>query len=681
MAKQITIPRLEIHNFKGIKSQVVDFHTDRPTIISGRNATGKTTIADALVWLLWGTNSSGDTASKFGIKPYGADGQPMQELDTEVEATLLITDTQTGEVQELKLKRRWVSVWRTKSGETERRFEKNKGEYFINDVPSKESDYNKAVAALIPSEVFKSITNPSYFPNLPWKEKREILMRMTTEATYKDVAVGVAEFEQMLRDLSGKTVEDFSKELGANINRISAEINGIPGLINEAQRATPITPDYVTLEAEKADLERQLEEIDNSLLTAAQASSASQEAANRIYSRLEEIQREQNRILTAARQSAYDNAERANHARRELQAKKQQLQIEWMRQVTQNGQERSRIKEQVAGIQSEIDSLTREQSRLRQQWYEEDRRTFDRGAKLVCPVTGRDCADLSACADFQANGQKLMADFNAQKVARQAEITAKGQKLGEQIAAKTEQIKQLEAMRAKLNEQDHQQKDEYDVKTAAYETAIEQMAEARPAEVKGEDLPEWQALDRERLELTAQLESTPAAATSEDFTLKKRTVMSRLDEVKRKLGLRIIIEQQEKRIAELNAQEKAMLQQRADLQKQQAIVARLTRARFDEVERRVNRLFKMVRFQMFEPTATTGDEKPNCVCWIDNVRYSDANTAAQVNAGLDIINTLCEYYHINAPVFIDGAESINEFIPTESQLVLLKVTTEDFNIQ
>jgi hypothetical protein len=92
-------------------------------------------------------------------------------------------------------------------------------------------------------------------------------------------------------------------------------------------------------------------------------------------------------------------------------------------------------------------------------------------------------------------------------------------------------------------------------------------------------------------------------------------------------------------------------------------------------------MFKTVRFQMFEPTATTGDEKPNCVCWVGGNKFADTNHAGQVHAGLDIIATLCAYHHISAPIFIDYAESVNDFPAMESQLVLLKVTTDDFKIQ
>jgi hypothetical protein len=58
------------------------------------------------------------------------------------------------------------------------------------------------------------------------------------------------------------------------------------------------------------------------------------------------------------------------------------------------------------------------------------------------------------------------------------------------------------------------------------------------------------------------------------------------------------------------------------------------------------------------------------------VPYSDINNAAKINAGLDIINTLCTHYNAFAPVFIDNAESVNSLLPVNSQLIRLVVSKD-----
>ena len=65
-----------------------------------------------------------------------------------------------------------------------------------------------------------------------------------------------------------------------------------------------------------------------------------------------------------------------------------------------------------------------------------------------------------------------------------------------------------------------------------------------------------------------------------------------------------------------------------------------------------------------------------CIPLIGGVAYGSANTAAQVNAGLDIINALSRFYGVSAPIFIDNRESVNEIIPTQSQIINLVVTND-----
>lgn len=43
------------------------------------------------------------------------------------------------------------------------------------------------------------------------------------------------------------------------------------------------------------------------------------------------------------------------------------------------------------------------------------------------------------------------------------------------------------------------------------------------------------------------------------------------------------------------------------------------------------------------------------------------------NAGIDIINTLSDYYHVNCPIFLDNAESTNQFISSRGQSIKMYV--------
>ena len=300
MSKTTIITKLEIHNFKGVGNLLIEFNQLRPTIISGRNGTGKTTIADAYTWLLWGLNSEDQQTANFGIKPNDENGNVRLDLDPEVEGWFRIVDSATGEMTEMRLKRRWRSVWRTKSGEVEPEFVRNKGEYFIDDIPVKEAEYKAAVESIISPEIFKCITNPYYFPRLHWQDKREILLKMAGDVTIGDVARRAPEFEALLADLSGKTLDDYIKTYTTKITQINSELAQIPVRIQEAERATPQAPDYAALEAEKTELEARARELEKMASNANEAERARTKEQAEILQQIREKQSEQAREVSIA---------------------------------------------------------------------------------------------------------------------------------------------------------------------------------------------------------------------------------------------------------------------------------------------------------------------------------------------------------------------------------------------
>ena len=87
----------------------------------------------------------------------------------------------------------------------------------------------------------------------------------------------------------------------------------------------------------------------------------------------------------------------------------------------------------------------------------------------------------------------------------------------------------------------------------------------------------------------------------------------------------------------------------------------------------INDRFKHVKFVMFT-TLTDGTQIPACVCTFKGVPWSGGlNSAGRIQAGLDIINTLCHFYKTQAVIFIDCAESITNIPETKSQQIRLIV--------
>jgi len=94
------------------------------------------------------------------------------------------------------------------------------------------------------------------------------------------------------------------------------------------------------------------------------------------------------------------------------------------------------------------------------------------------------------------------------------------------------------------------------------------------------------------------------------------------------------------------------------------------------VERKINGMFSIVKFKMFD-TLINGGEVETCEAMVNGVPFSDLNNAMKINSGLDIINAICSFERITAPVFIDNAEAVNELLPTRSQMIRLVVTKDE----
>lgn len=87
-------------------------------------------------------------------------------------------------------------------------------------------------------------------------------------------------------------------------------------------------------------------------------------------------------------------------------------------------------------------------------------------------------------------------------------------------------------------------------------------------------------------------------------------------------------------------------------------------------------MFSLVKFKMYEKQIN-GGEVETCIATVDGIPYSDLNDAKKVNAGLDIINAICKFEGITAPIFCDNAESVNKLLDTASQQIRLVVTFDE----
>ena len=696
MSKKLKIKSLTLVNFKGMRNVTVDFG-DGVTAISGRNGTGKTTIADGFAWLLWGKDSEGNSDTKFGIKTNDENGNYIPDLEHEVSGSFDAIDTETGEVTAVELRRVYVEEWQTPKGSTERILKGHHTDYFYNGVPLKtKTEYDAKVAALIPEDLFKVITDPYYFLTLHWKAQREYLLRMAGTISDSDIAANRAEFAELLRRVTGKSMEEYKKEIAARRAKIEAQLEKIPTRKDEVTRNTPVAPDYAALEAEKVQIQADLADIDAAATSAAEANRVAYERAARIQGDINAKRTEQNQIIynakESARKAAYETNRVADDAARDLA----QVEQSEANETNYYNREKAVITASIATEKRRKEEAEREVAALRTRWdavnnEQFQEKTYQAAGPLLCPIFGHQCADSSAVNRHQCDAAAAAeafkkrqdderAAFYANQTARLDAMDIEGQELNKRIAQHDAEIARLTQDAATLDAKHAKSVQDYATKKEALKKVIaDNPRVSTDPQIDTQTLPGWVALQQEIDRLTADLTAATAPAYGMETaypSAKKTQLNARLSEIDQKLGLRSTIEANERRIVELDKEAATLAQEKAGLQIEEDLIDDFVKDRMAEVERRVNWLFDGVEFRMYK-NLVNGEKEPDCVAYIGGVRYQDKNHAGQINAGLAVINALCAFHGVTAPIFVDNAESVNTFIPVNSQLITLSVSTED----
>ena len=323
--KNVKLCQEILQNFKGIKELTVDFNHN--TTISGRNASGKTTIFDAFTWCLFGKDSSGRSDSANGgfmvktIDP--ATGNAIPQLEHMVSVTLDVDG------DKIVFTRQLVEEWGTTRGKADVEFKGNITHYFIDGVETKAGDYAQTVGQVIPEALFRMITDPTHFPNLPWKEQREMLLTIAGDVTLENIAEGNATFAKVWNNISGKDLDDYKKTLAKRRKDIEEELKLIPARISGIHMATPQAEDFAALEAELKTKQAELEQCEKEILDISEAQrrtyEGKQERMNKVGQMKTRQQELVNQAMQKAQQDAYTANTKRNNAVAQLDAKRQQL--------------------------------------------------------------------------------------------------------------------------------------------------------------------------------------------------------------------------------------------------------------------------------------------------------------------------------------------------------------------
>lgn len=623
--------KLNLQNFKGIRNSEFDFGGIDATIY-GDNATGKTTVFDSLCWLLFGKDSL-DRAD-FEIKTL-ENGEPIHKVNHEVEAEFLNDDGNS-----FTLRRVYREKYSSpRGGDT--KLTGHTTDYFINEVPVKEKEYKQYINDVIAEDVFKLITNPLYFnEQYSWQNRRKLLLEISGDIKDEEVINSRSELTRLAELLNGRTVDEQRKIVAAKKTAINKELDMIPVRIDEALRnkvdiaasESKLTTDIETLNKSIDELESQKATIINGF--------SSTEKRSKIDEIGRQLKTRQSEVL-----SVYNSEKQRK--RGEYEALLTQLKI--------IESEHDRYTDRAYDLAKDIE---RESKRIETLQAEFDTFNAQEFNKEACPTCGQPLPE-----DKQA---ELEAAFNSEK------------------AAKLEEWQSLIESAKKLKDNYEEQREvlivkadgltkEIEEKTKAYETKFKEYESYLEPNI--EDDPDYKELKAElfllELDEGDEADDKEVARLDEEISsVKEKRAALETELNKYKLNADI-----QKRVIELENQQQKLAAEKNLLDETSFLIDEFVKAKVDMLEESINSHFEYARFKMFN-VLVNGNIEECCETTYKGVPYRSMNNAARMNVGLDIINALTKFYNVTAPVFIDNAEAVTDFIKCNSQTIKLVVDAD-----
>ncbi len=669
----ISIRNITLRNFKCFREASFQFDGLVSTF-AGRNGSGKTTIADAILWCLFGKNSAGQ--SSFDLKTHDESGRTIPHLEHSVEMELCIVadaaGTEAGQ-RVLQLKRVLQETWVKKRGATDEALKGHTTEFYVDGEAYTAKDYEAFISGLIPESTFRAITNPQYFPSLKWQQQREFLSAMVGDIEPEAIA-DTDELKALVSKLAGsdEDIVSYRKHLSYRIKQVKEKLDKIPVRLEEQHKALPEAQDWASAETERESLLKQIAECELKAVAIKTGNGQDLRKAE-LRSKLDGLYAKKQAMSLSISEGYMQTINALNTRVNDLRQQFNQL-VSAQRDLEAVIPSFDTLATRCRASAEE--QFRTEQAYVRQHWPETQADFFGSG-EAVCPVCGQQLpANMLADAEEQFNSRK--ADLKKQLTERatkakqlisEAEETAKGY---EQQKAEKEQA--LKDVKDKINEV---------------------FAEKQKAEKERGEQPGYEELlvaDNDYQALLADIEVTKqemdAVSVSSEDDMKALTeigeqvtsLKAQAREREAVLATKVQYDRVQELIRGIETEEHDLMLQLSELEQQEDVACQYQDRQNVLLEERVNKHFHLVRWKMFRTVNNGGDpfQEPYCECYVDGSAYHDGlNQASRLNAGLDIINALCRYYAVSAPIVLDNSESTLNIIDTIGQQIRLQVADTD----
>lgn len=629
----ILLKSLDLVHFKCFNVLHLDFH-ESVNNIYGENAAGKTSVYDALTWLLFNKDSAGN--ARPDIKPHHAPAGTMPEVTAVLEV----------DGEPIKLRKVLREKWEKPRGSSIERYAGDTRDYYIDDVPLAENEYKRRIAELIDERQFKLLTDVwAVTKGMHWKDRRTLLAEICGLPEDKQLLAAAPQFAELTEKVGRRTVDEYKsvlmkqrKDMNANLNTLPVRVDECSRMVSELESLdfAAARAESDRLQAERERLQGEIVKLSNNTL-AAQARNERDELKNQ----LSELEVENNAHLASQRVPVEDETPALTAA------------------LDRAKHEADRLTRTIA---QETDYIASGETRLnyyRARWRAIDAEPFTADR---CPTCGqvfpaeRLAESRAAFAEHQK--QRKDALLEDSKMVKQGIAAAKDRLLAAETALKTAQD---EVQKAQIT------LDSY----------------TPPVEITPENLPDYDRRKGAILTLIADADKRIDRLTGDTEQERRRleTALSAVTAEKLRHDAVLAKEQTladtRRRIAELQAEQRTAAAEVEQMDRLIAMCEEFTRYRVQAITESVNSKFRLTRWRLFTEQVNGG--LADCCEPMDRngSTFEGTNNAMKINIGMDIIDTLSAHFGRRVPLFVDNAESVTHLQPIGSQVVRLVVSEQD----
>lgn len=609
---KIELKKLIVENFMAYSHAEFDFFNR--TVVSGRNGIGKSTIATAYTWLMFGCD--------YQLKDNPAvrrtvDSKPVDDMDVYVEAILDIDgkEVTARKVQKRKYKKDGVGY-------------SDDNTYFINEVPKTLKAFNEYFE--IDMNLLKMCSSPGAFLNQKTADMRSYLFGLVENVNDLDVAKENAELSAITDFLEKYSADELTAMNKATKSKIDKELPVIDGQIKEKQRDIQLKSDVDVAELEllKNTLSEQLEGNIKKQTDAEALEKGLQDKAQGVL----DLKFELSGLQAQANDKNTEKIREVQHKINDANAFVDSIHEE----IRKNGVAVDRIKSEISEKDSARELLARK-------WVDVKNEKFDDNS-TICPTCHRDFPDEEIkrlVSEFTESKQKRLCEIEAKGTALREEVEKSKPVLAELESVSEENMKKLNSVLSKLDEY-HKQLD------------------AIPKVVDISDTEEYKKLSAEIDAKEAEMQkSMKIDDIRGQLKLEENEIRRKLSECESQIS-KSDTSEDEKRLEELRDRRIDMEQKKADAEKILYLLGELEKAKNDKSSDEINKHFGVVKWQLFEINKS-GGYKSVCIPTVDgkSILSTMSNKGNQIIGKVAICNSIQKINDLSVPVFLDDSESLD----------------------